>query len=190
MFRHMALMALYTSLVVNTAGKCFSLRVLQLDKTGTCDCMFKIVKIQLLVMGQQILAVLQRHMVGALISISDLSAIAPLAATSAVILHMTLGAHKSGVGLLHDSYLAKAAEISNFKIGFTTLGEDVAGRVITYCLDQGIPDHARLGSVGIMTMNTADRIIGILCYVINIGGAIPFGFRVLVPHKFPLQQVI
>ena len=104
---------------------------------------------------------------------------------------MALGAHHAGIGFLHNADFAETvAEGDHLQVGLTTLGKDVGLRILLDGLDQTVTDYAWLGAVGIVTVDATDRIIGILGHINNIGGAVPLGFRILVPHELPLEDVV
>ena len=104
---------------------------------------------------------------------------------------MALGAHHAGIGLFHHADLAETvAEGDHLQIGFAPLGKDVVLGVPLDRLDQAVTHHAGLGAVRVVAVDAADRVVGVLGDIDNVGGTVPLGLGILVPHELPFQDMV
>ena len=121
----------------------------------------------------------------------DRLAVAPLGAGAAVVLDVALGAHHAGIGFFHHADLAETVTEGDYlQVGLAVLGEDVVLGVALDRLDQAVTHDAGLGAVRIVAVDAADRIVGVLGDIDDVGGAVPLGLGILVPHELPLQDVV
>ena len=129
-------------------------------------------------------------MVGAEVVVLHRLVVAPLGAGVAVVLHVALGAHHAGVGLGHDTDLSEVAEVDHVQVGGAVLGEYVTLGILLDRLDQRIAHHAGLGPVRVVAVDAPDGVVGVLGDVDYVGGAVPLGPWVLLPHELPLQEMV